>query len=83
MWGQPPPAVQSSEARYSYAAAISGSLILFDGRTFALGFCSDGFLPHRLPSRLRPLPLLIPPIMKRVVRPLFFHIPQLDTPTQT
>jgi hypothetical protein len=34
-------------------------------------------LLRNLPRRLRPLPLLIPPVMKRLVRQLFLHPPSL------
>jgi hypothetical protein len=44
---------------------------------------AHGSLGYRLLRRLRPLPLLIPPIMKRLVRRLFLHSHQLATPTQT
>src|SRR5271168_1016728 len=37
-------------------------------------------LSRHLPSRLRPLPLLIPPIMKRLVRRLFLHPSSLTHP---
>src|ERR1022692_850761 len=80
MWGQPPPAVHSSEAR---RPLLLGSpwfrRILLRRLPRLSGFPAHHFFPHRLLRRLRPLPLLIPPIMKRLVRRLFFHIPQLTT----
>lgn len=47
-------------------------LIFFHHSTLALRLL-DHFLRRHLLRRLRPLPLLIPPIMKRLVRPLFLH----------
>jgi len=80
---QPPWLSIRAEGRTFYAEAIPDSLVPFDGRIVTPRFFRGHFLLHRLPSRLRPLALLIPPIMKRLVRPLFFHIIQLDTPSQT
>src|SRR5208282_3368545 len=65
--------------------ALAPAVALASGRAtlpaIRQGFLTRHFLRRGLLRRLRPLPLLIPTIMKRLVRRLFFHNPQL-TPAQ-
>jgi hypothetical protein len=63
------------------AAEVPKFLIRFHRRCLAARFFPDRLLRRDLLRGLRPLPLLIPPIVKRLVRRLFFHISQL-TPAQ-
>jgi hypothetical protein len=58
-----------------FLLAVPRLLVVFCRRILWLGLAH--FLGYHFLRRLRPLPLLIPPIMKRLVRPLLFHIPSL------
>src|SRR5271165_2182721 len=79
--GASAPASQTRKRSRALAPAVA----LASGRAtlpaIRQGFLTRHFLRRSLLRRLRPLPLLIPTIMKRLVRRLFFHIPQL-TPAQ-